>query len=132
MGIVWTQLGMALMVNPPEEGSESYEQYKQEESSVMGSLRRRAQIMTDGFNACEGVTCSFTEGAMYSFPRLELPQKARRSLCYAFRTGSVPERHAVASSLPASPHLHLLWSPSWPVSQKFTASTDCEIAGMPC
>ena len=73
------QLGMALMVNPPEEGSESYEQYKQEESSVMESLRRRAQIMTDGFNACEGVSCSFTEGAMYSFPRLNLPQKARRS-----------------------------------------------------
>ncbi|CAL5229017.1 g12261 [Coccomyxa viridis] len=70
------QLGMALMVNPPEEGSESYEQWKQEESSVMESLRRRAQIMTDGFNACEGVSCTFTEGAMYSFPRLDLPQKA--------------------------------------------------------
>ena len=69
------QLGMALMVNPPKEGSESYEQYKQEESSVMDSLRRRAQIMTDGFNACEGVSCTFTEGAMYSFPRLDLPQK---------------------------------------------------------
>ena len=63
------QLGMALMVNPPEEGSESYEQYKQEESSVMESLRRRAQIMTDGFNACEGVSCTFTEGAMsYEMP----------------------------------------------------------------
>ena len=69
------QLGMALMVNPPKEGSESYEQFKQEESSVMESLRRRAQIMTDGFNACEGVSCTFTEGAMYSFPRLNLPQK---------------------------------------------------------
>ena len=75
----FVQLGMALMVNPPEEGSESYEQYKQEESSVMDSLRRRAQIMTDGFNACEGVSCTFTEGAMYSFPRLDLPQKARHA-----------------------------------------------------
>ena len=78
------QLGMALMVNPPKEGSESYEQYKQEESSVMDSLRRRAQIMTDGFNACEGVTCSFTEGAMYSFPRLNLSQKVSYFLRYAF------------------------------------------------
>ena len=69
------QLGMALMVNPPKEGSESYAQWKEEESSVMDSLRRRAQIMTDGFNACEGVSCTFTEGAMYSFPRLNLPQK---------------------------------------------------------
>ena len=71
------QLGMALMVNPPKEGSESYEQFEHEETSVMESLRRRAQIMTDGFNACEGVTCTFTEGAMYSFPRLRLPQKVR-------------------------------------------------------
>jgi hypothetical protein len=26
--------------------------------------RRRAHAMTDGFNALEGVTCTFTEGAM--------------------------------------------------------------------
>lgn len=32
--------------------------------------------MTDGFNALDGVTCTFTEGAMYSFPRLHLPPKA--------------------------------------------------------
>eukprot|EP00884_Botryococcus_braunii_P023359 jgi/Botrbrau1/9707/Bobra.0388s0002.1 len=32
--------------------------------------------MTDGFNSCEGVTCNFTEGAMYSFPQLHLPPKA--------------------------------------------------------
>ena len=75
--LLTVQLGMALMVNPPKEGSESYEQYKHEETSVMESLRRRAQIMTDGFNTCEGVTCTFTEGAMYSFPRLRLPQKVQ-------------------------------------------------------
>ncbi len=27
-------------------------------------FRRRAHAMTDGFNALEGVTCTFTEGAM--------------------------------------------------------------------
>ncbi len=32
--------------------------------------------MTDGFNSLEGVTCNFTEGAMYSFPRLHLPKGA--------------------------------------------------------
>lgn len=26
--------------------------------------RRRAHAMTDGFNALDGVTCTFTEGAM--------------------------------------------------------------------
>lgn len=33
-------------------------------------------MMTDAFNSLEGVTCNFTEGAMYSFPRLHLPPKA--------------------------------------------------------
>ena len=32
--------------------------------------------MTDGFNACENVVCNFTEGAMYSFPQVKLPNAA--------------------------------------------------------
>lgn len=32
--------------------------------------------MTDAFNGLEGASCNFTEGAMYSFPRLHLPAKA--------------------------------------------------------
>ena len=69
------QAGAALMVNPPKPGDPSYEQHKAEEESIIASLRRRAQMVTDGFNACEGVTCNFTEGAMYSFPKLQLPSK---------------------------------------------------------
>lgn len=29
---------------------------------ILESLRRRAQIMTDGFNSCRNVSCNFTEG----------------------------------------------------------------------
>lgn len=29
---------------------------------ILESLRRRAQIMTDGFNSCRNVVCNFTEG----------------------------------------------------------------------
>ncbi len=65
------------MVNPPKEGDPSYEQHKAESEGIIASMRRRARIMTDGFNACEGVTCNYTEGAMYSFPRLHLPAKVR-------------------------------------------------------
>ena len=94
------QLGMALMVNPPKEGSESYAQYKEEESSVMDSLRRRAQIMTDGFNACEGVSCTFTEGAMYSFPRLDLPQKVSGAApCLALPSQAIGLRTSHSSQM---------------------------------
>jgi hypothetical protein len=33
-------------------------------------------MVTDGFNALEGVQCNFTEGAMYSFPQIKLPPRA--------------------------------------------------------
>jgi glutamate--glyoxylate aminotransferase len=70
------QVAMSMMVNPPRPGDESYPAYAAEMEEGLASLRRRAHRMTDGFNALEGVTCNFTEGAMYSFPRLHLPPGA--------------------------------------------------------
>ena len=69
------------MVNPPKEGDRSHAQHKAEEEGIIASMRRRAHMITDGFNACEGVTCTFTEGAMYSFPKLQLPPKVPPSYC---------------------------------------------------
>jgi len=70
------QIFMGLMVNPPKPGDISYLKYSAESKSILESLRRRAQIMTDGFNSCRNVVCNFTEGAMYSFPQIRLPQRA--------------------------------------------------------
>lgn len=70
------QVFMGLMVNPPKPGDVSYEQYHRESKGILESLRRRARIMTDGFNSCKNVVCNFTEGAMYSFPQIQLPPKA--------------------------------------------------------
>ena len=64
------QVSVALMCNPPKEGDPSYELYKQERGDTLASLRRRAHIMTEAFNSCEGVSCNVTEGAMYSFPQV--------------------------------------------------------------
>lgn len=64
------QIALSVLVNPPKPGDESYEQYTREKSSELASLRRRAHMVTDAFNALEGVSCNFTEGAMYSFPQV--------------------------------------------------------------
>ncbi|XP_039130555.1 glutamate--glyoxylate aminotransferase 2-like isoform X1 [Dioscorea cayenensis subsp. rotundata] len=56
--------------------------------AVLESLRRRAQIMTDGFNSCRNVVCNFTEGAMYSFPQIRLPPRAIEA---AKKAGKVPD-----------------------------------------
>ena len=65
-------------MNPPKQGEESYDLWKKERDDIIASMTRRAHIMTDGFNSLEGVSCNFTEGAMYSFPQIHLPSKVGR------------------------------------------------------
>ncbi|KAL0668090.1 hypothetical protein Bca4012_030794 [Brassica carinata] len=80
---VSAQIFMGLMVSPPKTGDISYDQFVRERitisqklyfnsKGILESLRRRARIMTDGFNSCKNVVCNFTEGAMYSFPQIKL------------------------------------------------------------
>ncbi|KAJ8750856.1 hypothetical protein K2173_016037 [Erythroxylum novogranatense] len=85
---VAAQIFIGLMVNPPKPGDVSYEQYVRESKGILESLRRRARIMTDGFNSCRNVVCNFTEGAMYSFPQIWLPPLAIEA---AKKAGKVPD-----------------------------------------
>ncbi|KAJ6793832.1 glutamate--glyoxylate aminotransferase 2 [Iris pallida] len=82
------QIFLGLMVNPPKPGDISYLKFTAESKGILDSLRRRARIMTDGFNSCRNVVCNFTEGAMYSFPQIRLPPKAVEA---AKRAGKVPD-----------------------------------------
>ena len=59
------------------------------QNGTLASLRRRAKYMTDAFNSLEGVTCVFTEGAMYSFPQVRLPPKAMAAAKAAGKAGDV-------------------------------------------
>jgi hypothetical protein len=56
------QVSLGLMVNPPKPGDASYVQFRHEKDSLLNSLKRRARLMTDAFNALEGVSCQETEG----------------------------------------------------------------------
>ncbi|KAK8627432.1 hypothetical protein V6N13_135043 [Hibiscus sabdariffa] len=85
---VAAQIFMGLMVNPPKPGDISYDQFVRESQGILESLRRRARIMTDGFNNCKNVVCNFTEGAMYSFPQIRMPRKAIEA---AKQAGKVPD-----------------------------------------
>ncbi|KAK7366836.1 hypothetical protein VNO80_08835 [Phaseolus coccineus] len=70
------QIFMGVMINPLKPGDISYDQFVRESNGILESLRRRARLMTDGFNSCRNVVCNFTEGAMYSFPQIRLPPRA--------------------------------------------------------
>lgn len=70
------QVCCALMMNPPQQGSPSYELYRQERDAILSSLKRRAKLVVDTFNKLEGVSCNPVEGAMYAFPKLSFPERA--------------------------------------------------------
>ncbi|KAL2666692.1 hypothetical protein AAZV13_01G024900 [Glycine max] len=70
------QIFMGVMLHPPQPGDISYDKFVRESTGILESLRRRARLMTDGFNSCRNVVCNFTEGAMYSFPQIRLPPRA--------------------------------------------------------
>merc|ERR1712039_625867 len=70
------QAAMASVVNPPVEGDPSFPLYQQERDAVLSSLKRKAQLVTKRLNEVPGVSCQVVEGAMYAFPKVELPPKA--------------------------------------------------------
>ncbi|KAI5679513.1 hypothetical protein M9H77_00740 [Catharanthus roseus] len=70
------QILASLVMSPPKVGDESYESYIAEKEGILSSLARRAKTLEDAFNSLEGVQCNKAEGAMYLFPRINLPQKA--------------------------------------------------------
>lgn len=82
------QIFLGLMVNPPKPADISYQRFVAESKIILDSLRRRAHMMTDGFNSCRNVVCNFTEGAMYSFPQIKLPPKA---IAAAKEAGKAPD-----------------------------------------
>lgn len=58
------------MVNPPQEGEESYELYKQEYDNIYNGLMKRANALYEAFKDMEGVSC---QSPAVSYPRTTLP-----------------------------------------------------------
>lgn len=70
------QAAIDVVVNPPKKGEPSYEQWYKEKQSVLSSLKERAELIARTLNSFEGFSCNPVQGAMYAFPRIELPPKA--------------------------------------------------------
>eukprot|EP00271_Cylindrocystis_brebissonii_P005272 TRINITY_DN17230_c0_g1_i1.p1 TRINITY_DN17230_c0_g1~~TRINITY_DN17230_c0_g1_i1.p1 ORF type:complete len:580 (-),score=110.14 TRINITY_DN17230_c0_g1_i1:517-2256(-) len=70
------QILMSLVMNQPKKGDAACEQFRTERQTILDSLARKAKMLVDGLNALEGIECNASEGAMYAFPRIHLPQAA--------------------------------------------------------
>ncbi|XP_041924036.1 alanine aminotransferase 2-like isoform X2 [Alosa sapidissima] len=77
-----------LVMTPPQPDEPSYPLYKTERTAVLDALAEKAQMTEEIFNKVPGIHCNPVQGAMYAFPRIELPQKAIEA---AKETGQAPD-----------------------------------------
>ncbi|XP_043280790.1 alanine aminotransferase 1 [Venturia canescens] len=70
------QVAMAAVVSPPQPGDASYDLFIKEKTQVLESLAERSRLVVDTLNSIPGFKCNPSMGAMYVFPRLDLPEKA--------------------------------------------------------
>ena len=68
------QVATFAMVHPPRPGEPSHAAYAAERDAVLSALRQRAAMLAEGLNAIPGITCNQVAGAMYAFPRIDIPE----------------------------------------------------------
>jgi aspartate/methionine/tyrosine aminotransferase len=69
------QIATYLMVSPPEIGSDSYNQYISEKTSILKNLQEKATIIGEELNKIPGMSVNIPDGAMYAFVKFTLPAK---------------------------------------------------------
>nr|XP_057923788.1 alanine aminotransferase 2-like isoform X2 [Doryrhamphus excisus] len=67
---------MDLVVNPPQPGEPSYNQFLKERTATLNALAEKAKLTQEVLNTVPGISCNPVQGAMYSFPRISIPEKA--------------------------------------------------------
>ncbi|XP_073770576.1 alanine aminotransferase 2-like isoform X2 [Danio rerio] len=67
---------MDLVVNPPQPGEPSHQTFMQERTAVLSALAEKAKLTEQILNTVPGISCNPVQGAMYSFPRITLPERA--------------------------------------------------------
>ncbi len=68
---------MNVIVNPPKPGEPSHESFTEEKTAVLNDLAKKAKLVETLFNELPGYKCQPVMGAMYAFPKIDLPAKAK-------------------------------------------------------
>ncbi|XDB57347.1 PREDICTED: alanine aminotransferase 1 isoform X2 [Capra hircus] len=71
------QVLLDVAVSPPAPSDPSFARFQaQERRAVLAELAAKAKLTEQVFNEAPGIRCNPVQGAMYSFPRMELPPRA--------------------------------------------------------
>ncbi|XP_075405201.1 alanine aminotransferase 1 isoform X2 [Tenrec ecaudatus] len=65
-----------MVVSPPGPSDPSFAQFQAEKRAVLSELAAKAKLTEQIFNEAPGIRCNPVQGAMYSFPRVQLPPRA--------------------------------------------------------
>ncbi|XP_041040746.1 alanine aminotransferase 2-like isoform X1 [Carcharodon carcharias] len=84
------QAVLGVITNPPQPGEPSYERFLKEKQYVLSCLAERARLTEEVFGDTPGIRCNPVQGAMYSFPRIEIPPKA---IAAAQAAGQTPDMY---------------------------------------
>ncbi|XP_075907310.1 alanine aminotransferase 2-like [Nelusetta ayraudi] len=84
------QIMMDLVVNHPQPDEPSYSTFMKERTEVLTALAEKAALTEQIFNTTPGIKCNPVQGAMYTFPRISLPQKA---IDKAKEGGQIPDMY---------------------------------------
>merc|ERR1712096_550459 len=68
------QVAISCMVKAPT--GDAAELYKAETDAVLASLKDRSIMVHEKLNQIPGIVCNDLQGAMYAFPRIEIPKRA--------------------------------------------------------
>ncbi|XP_044236143.1 alanine aminotransferase 1 isoform X3 [Ursus arctos] len=70
------QVLLSMVVSPPAPSDPSFAQFQAERQAVLAELAAKAKLTEQVFNEAPGIRCNPVQGAMYSFPRVQLPPRA--------------------------------------------------------
>ncbi|XP_023376047.1 alanine aminotransferase 1 [Pteropus vampyrus] len=70
------QVLLDVVVSPPAPSDPSFAQFQAEKQAVLAELAAKAKLTEQVFNESPGIRCNPVQGAMYSFPRMQLPPRA--------------------------------------------------------
>lgn len=82
------QIGVDCMVRPPREGEQSYPLWKKETDAIHEALGERTRIMAERLNKLPGMSCVDSPGALYLYPKIDLPEGAIKA---AKEAGKAPD-----------------------------------------
>jgi aspartate/methionine/tyrosine aminotransferase len=128
------QIATYLMLNPPNLGDPSYDQFVTERDNILKTLAKKAKIIAEKLDSIEGISCPTPKGAMYLFPKIEFPDRdyGGKLADYAFaeylvrETGIVTVPGSGFGQIPGTWHLRITFLPEIekiePLMEKFEAA----------